>query len=57
MMLLVAIILNLKVKEIRTKLYQLKDLNMIRPYLTDTINDHKTQGELKVHSGITVIDY
>ena len=31
--------------------------NMIRPYLRDIINDHKTQGECKVHSGNTVIDY
>ena len=32
-------------------------LNMIRPYLRDIINDHKTQGNWKVHSGNTVIDY
>ena len=32
-------------------------LNMIRPYLGNIINDHKTQGEWKVHSGNTVIDY
>ena len=30
---------------------------MIRPYLSDIINDHKTQGEWKIHSGNTVIDY
>ena len=30
---------------------------MIRPYLRDIKNDHKTQGEWKVHSGNTVIDY
>ena len=34
-----------------------KYLNLIRPYLRDIINDHKTQGELKVHSGIEVINY
>ena len=34
-----------------------KYLNIIRPFLSDTINDHKTQGEWKVHSGNTVIDY
>ena len=28
---------------------------MIRPYLRDIINDHKTQGEWKVHSGNTVL--
>ena len=32
-------------------------LNMIRSYLSDIINDHKNQGEWKVHSGNTVIDY
>ena len=32
-------------------------IDIIRPYLTDTINDHKTQGEWKVHSGNTVVDY
>ena len=30
---------------------------MIRPYLRDIINDHKTQGEWQVHSGNEVIDY
>ena len=30
---------------------------MIKPHLRDTINDHKTQREWKVHSGNTVIDY
>ena len=30
---------------------------MKRPYLRDIINDHKTQGEWKVHSGNEVIDY
>ena len=30
---------------------------MIRLYLSDIINGHKTQGEWKVHSGNTVIDY
>ena len=32
-------------------------LNMIRPYLRDIINDHKTQEEWKLHSGNTIIDY
>ena len=50
-MLLIAIILNMKVKEI------IGYLNMIRPYLRDIVNDHKTQGKWKVHSGNTVIDY
>ena len=30
---------------------------MIRPYLSDIINDHKTPEVLKVHSGNKVIDY
>ena len=29
---------------------------MIRPFLRDTINHHKTQGEWKVHSCNEVID-
>ena len=32
-------------------------LNMIRPYLRDIINDHKTQGEWKVYSANEAIDY
>ena len=34
-----------------------KYLDMIRPYLSDIINDHKTQGKLKVYLGNKVIDY
>ena len=30
---------------------------MIRPYLRDIINNHKTQGEWKVQSGNEVINY
>ena len=30
---------------------------MIKPYLIDIINDHKTQGEWKVYSGNEVINY
>ena len=30
---------------------------MIRPYLRDVINDHKTQGKWKICSGNAVIDY
>ena len=30
---------------------------MISLYLRDIINDHKTQGKWKVHSGNAVIDY
>ena len=32
-------------------------LNIIRPYLSDIINDDKTHGKLNVHSGNKVIDY
>ena len=28
---------------------------MIKPYLSDIINDHKTQGEWRIHSGNTTI--
>ena len=31
--------------------------NMIKPYLRDIINHHKTQGKWKVHSGNEVIYY
>ena len=31
--------------------------NMIRPYLSDIINEHKTPKKLRVHSGNEVIDY
>ena len=30
---------------------------MVRPYLRDIINHHKTQQEWKVHSGNEVTDY
>ena len=30
---------------------------MIKPYLSDIINDHKTQGKWKVRSGNTITDY
>ena len=29
-------------------------LDMIRPYLSDIINDHKTQGQWRIHSGNTI---
>ena len=32
-----------------------KYLNMIRPYLSDLINYHKTQGEWRIHSGTKII--
>ena len=36
----------------KDKIFSVKEyLDLIRPYLSDMINDHKTHGELKVHSG------
>ena len=32
-------------------------LDMIRPYLSDVINDHKTQGEWRIHSGNTITEH
>ena len=34
-----------------------KYLDMIRPYLSNIINDHKTQGEWRIHSGNTIIKH
>ena len=34
-----------------------KYLNMIRPYLSDIINDHKTQGKMRIHSGKKIIEH
>ena len=34
-----------------------KYLNMIRPYLSDIINDHKTQGKWRIHSGNKIIEH
>ena len=30
-------------------------IDMIKPYLCDIINDHKNQGEWRIHSGNTII--
>ena len=30
---------------------------MIKPYLSDIINDHKTQGEWRIHLGNTIIKH
>ena len=40
-----------KVKNLSIKKY----LDMIKPYLSDIINDHKTQSEWRIHSDITII--
>ena len=41
----------MKVKEIIVNEY----LDIIRPYLRDITNDHKTQGEWRIYSGNTII--
>ena len=33
-----------------------KNLNMIKPYLGDIINDHKTQGKWRIHSGNAITE-
>ena len=45
----------MKVKEIKIKYCQLK--SMTKPYLSNIINDHKTQVKWKVHSGNTESNY
>ena len=48
----------MKAKWTKTKILLPKEyLDMIRLYLTDTINDHKTPKNLRVHSSNEVIDY
>ena len=48
-MLLIIITLNNKVKEKKKYLSPKEYLDIIRPYLNDMINDHKTQSERKIH--------
>ena len=51
-MLLMAAIFNMEVREIKEKNLSIKKyLNMIKPYLSDIINDHKTHGLVRYHSG------
>ena len=42
--------------EIKIKFYQLKNVNLntIRQYLSDIINDHKTQGEWKIQLAMEI---
>ena len=42
-----------KGKNISTKKYR----NMIKPYLSDIINDHKTQGKWRIHSRYKIIEH
>ena len=54
-MLLMLVFLNIKVMETKTKLHQLKNIfNFVRSYLSDIINDHKTQGEWKIQLIMTI---
>ena len=34
-----------------------KYLNKIRPYLSNIINDHKTHGKWRIHSGNKIIEH
>ena len=47
-MLFALITLNMKVMEIDKILSIKEHLNMVNPYLSDIINDHKTQGEWEI---------
>ena len=45
-------------KENKDKILTLKEyLHMIRPHLSDIINDHKTQDEWRIHSGNTITEH
>ena len=58
MVLLIITIFNMKVNEIKEKNLSVKKyLNMIRPYLSDIINDHKTQEKWRIHSGNKIIEH
>ena len=46
-----AAIFNMKVRETKEKIYLKKYLKMIKPYLSDIINNHKTRGLVRYHSG------
>ena len=41
----------MKVREIKKKLSIKEYLNMIKSYSSDIINDHKTRGFIRYHSG------
>ena len=42
-------------KGYKDKILSIKEyLNIIRPYLSDMINDHKTQGEWKIQLSMTI---
>ena len=43
--------------ESKGNLIYLEYLYMIRPYLSDIISDHKTQGEWRIHLGNTITEH
>ena len=47
----------MEVKEIKKILTPSEYLDMIRPYLSDIINNHKTKGEWRIHSGSIIINH
>ena len=56
-MLLMVITSNMKAKETKTKNLSPEEyLDMIRSYLSDIINNHKTPKQLRVHSSNEVFD-
>ena len=44
-------------KEKDKKLSNKKYIDVIRPYLSDIINNHKAQGKWRIHSGNTIIEH
>ena len=55
MVLLIVTMYDMKVWEVKTKtkIYQLKN----KPYLSDIMNNHKTQGTWRIHSGNKRIEH
>ena len=57
-MLSTMITFNMKTSEIKTKIYQSKNILILSDlYLSDIISNCKTQGEWKTHSGNIIADY
>ena len=48
---MMATIFNMKVRKTKEKSINKKHLNIIKPYLIDIINEHKTHGLVRFHSG------
>ena len=48
----------MKVWEIKTKTLSIKEyIDVIRPYLSDIINNHKAQGKWRNHLGNTITEH